>query len=66
MSEERETNKQKILARKIALTQGIVNINRLILILRREEQREPVFQQYLKEREINIEMTIQGWEREIK
>ena len=66
MSEERETNKQKILARKIALTQGIVNINRLILILRREEQREPVFQQYLKEREINIETTIQGWEREIK
>ncbi len=66
MSEEKRPNEQENLARKIALTQGAENIKRLILVLRRGERREPVFQQYLEEIEISVDTTIRNWEREIK
>ena len=64
MSEERTLTKQEDLARKIAMAQGIYKINRLILSFRRQEMDDPVFQQYFKEREIEIETIIQNWEKE--
>ncbi|MCK4520540.1 hypothetical protein KAT95_01575 [Candidatus Parcubacteria bacterium] len=65
MSEEREPNRQETLARKIARVKGI-EIDQLILSLKGQEEDDPDFQQYLEEREIEIETTIQCWEREIK
>ena len=50
MSEERILTEKEILARKIAMAEG-GDIDRLILLLKKQEYNDPDFQQYLKEKE---------------
>ena len=52
MSEERTLTEQEILARKIARVEGI-DIDRLILSLKKQEDNDPNFQQYLEEKEVD-------------
>ena len=64
MSKERTLTEQEILIKKIARAQGTYDIDRLILSFRRQEINDPDFQQYLEEREIEIETIVQNWEKE--
>ena len=52
---DKQENEQEIFIKKIARVRGIYNIDRLILALRRGEENEPVFQQYLEEKEAERE-----------